>query len=247
VAFHLALLLIFLFLGLPSGAEPDGAKIGLTIQFGLDKEGLGDNETPVNPEHSETETPEITDTEVQPSPSNPVDEQVITQNQVQTIDVNSSEEKQDPVEDPKEKEVDQKLKQIEQAWGNSSDNPQDPVGNGNNEGNDSKGSLNGEPNGDDDTKGQEGKDDKLTNLPRKIRFRPKIENDTKFEGIVYVDIIFDRSGNVIRATPGAKGTRTSNAVLWKKAKDYAMKLKLYPNPNAPAEQRGRIPVEFIAK
>ena len=65
------------------------------------------------------------------------------------------------------------------------------------------------------------------------------------EGIVMVTIIVDRNGDVVRATPGTRGTTTSDKNLWSKAKKAAMTAKFSSNLYSPEEQRGSITFIFV--
>ena len=75
-------------------------------------------------------------------------------------------------------------------------------------------------------------------------FNDKIDNLPE-QGIVVVDIWVDPAGNVIRAKAGAKGTNTLNAVLRKKAEEYALASKFVNDPDAPKEQHGTITYTFV--
>lgn len=71
------------------------------------------------------------------------------------------------------------------------------------------------------------------------------------QGIVVVEIIVDRSGKVVRATPGVKvpneniSTTVSDQSLWNLAKNAALLSKFSANPNAPEGQKGYIVYDFI--
>ena len=60
------------------------------------------------------------------------------------------------------------------------------------------------------------------------------------EGKVVVNITVDRSGNVINAIPGAKGSTTLNKELLKRAKIAALKTKFNSKQSAPTNQQGKI-------
>ena len=65
------------------------------------------------------------------------------------------------------------------------------------------------------------------------------------EGKVVVIITVDRSGNVINAIPGAKGSTTLNKQLLQRAKAAALKTKFNPKQSAPTNQQGKIIYHFI--
>jgi len=66
-------------------------------------------------------------------------------------------------------------------------------------------------------------------------------------GIVVVEIIVDRDGNVISAREGVKGTTTTDPMLLKLAKEAALKSKFTPNNDAPIHQKGTITYYFKLK
>lgn len=71
------------------------------------------------------------------------------------------------------------------------------------------------------------------------------------QGIVVVEIIVDRNGKVVRATPGVKvpdeniSTTVSDQSLWTLAKNAALQSKFSANPKAPEGQKGYIVYDFI--
>lgn len=67
------------------------------------------------------------------------------------------------------------------------------------------------------------------------------------EGSVVVEVNVDRSGKVVQANPGAKGSSTLNPDLLRIAKEAAMKASFQVKPDAPAIQKGTITYNFILK
>ncbi|NJB83270.1 energy transducer TonB [Wenyingzhuangia aestuarii] len=67
------------------------------------------------------------------------------------------------------------------------------------------------------------------------------------EGIVVVKVVVDRSGKVISAEPGFKGTTNTSPCLLKHAKKAALATKWNPDGNAPSKQIGLIRYEFIGR
>ena len=82
---------------------------------------------------------------------------------------------------------------------------------------------------------------------RKAQLLPTPQFNIQEEGKVVVEIIIDRQGNVIRATPGVRGSTTTSDYLKRKAKESAMKAKFSANPDAPEEQTGTIVYTFLLK
>ena len=74
---------------------------------------------------------------------------------------------------------------------------------------------------------------------------PKIQLGSVEEGVVVVDIVIDKYGNVQTADPGAAGTKTSNdTYLFTKAKSACQGAKFNSNPVAPLATQGKVWVEF---
>jgi len=74
--------------------------------------------------------------------------------------------------------------------------------------------------------------------------KPKPAYNCNEEGNIYVSITVDKSGNVVSAQPGAKGTTNSAPCLLESAKDAALKTKFSPDQTAPAKQIGLIIYNF---
>jgi hypothetical protein len=64
-------------------------------------------------------------------------------------------------------------------------------------------------------------------------------------GIVVVDIIVNRDGQVIKAIAGARGTRIQDANLFQQAEAAARKSKFSANPDGPEKRIGTITYNFI--
>ena len=68
--------------------------------------------------------------------------------------------------------------------------------------------------------------------------------DSQQQGKVVVTIRVNRKGNVISASPGAKGSTTTNTYLYAKAKEAALKTTFEANLKAPEIQVGSIIYNF---
>lgn len=80
---------------------------------------------------------------------------------------------------------------------------------------------------------------------RKLIKFPKIGLGTKDEGVVVVEVTIDKYGNVLRADPGAKGTKTTDdKYLFVKAKSACQQAKFDSDPTAPLSTTGKIYVTF---
>lgn len=82
---------------------------------------------------------------------------------------------------------------------------------------------------------------------RKARDLPPPEYKVQEEGKVVVEITVDKYGKVIKAVPGKKGSTTSNTYLLEKAKLAAMNAKFNPDMNGAEVQVGTIVYNFLLK
>ncbi len=76
---------------------------------------------------------------------------------------------------------------------------------------------------------------------------PLPKYDYQGEGRVVVEVSVDRSGKVIQAVSGIKGSTTLDEYLLKVAKDAAMQAQFDTKPDAPMIQKGTITYNFILK
>jgi hypothetical protein len=80
---------------------------------------------------------------------------------------------------------------------------------------------------------------------RKMINFPKIGLGTKDEGVVVVEVTIDKYGNVLKAEPGAPGTKTTDdKYLFVKAKSACQQAKFDSDPTAPLSTTGKIYVTF---
>lgn len=80
---------------------------------------------------------------------------------------------------------------------------------------------------------------------RKMISFPKIGLGTKDEGVVVVEVTIDKYGNVLKANPGALGTKTTDdKYLFVKAKSACQQAKFDSDPTAPLSTTGKIYVTF---
>lgn len=79
---------------------------------------------------------------------------------------------------------------------------------------------------------------------RKPLTRPQPAYDCNEQGTVVVSISVDRSGRVIEATPGARGTTNTAQCLTAKARSAALQTKFEAKEDAPDKQVGKIIYNF---
>ncbi|WP_330442947.1 hypothetical protein [Flavobacterium sp. C4GT6] len=72
----------------------------------------------------------------------------------------------------------------------------------------------------------------------------KLVSDCLEQGIVVVEVHVDRSGKVIKAVPGVRGTTNNAACLLEMAKKAALETKFNGSNKAPEIQLGNISYDF---
>ncbi len=235
--FHALLLLLFILLKLPANeiqAGTEESDEGIMIDFGNSDAGMGETETlQANQTSAEASSQ-------QSSATSQTDENVKTQNVEDAPSIAVKTKTQEvivqPQPDPNLHRVVDKIKN------NSSSNSGD--GNAGTPGNE------GIPDG---TVGalSEGNSPKgkweLKGKGRKMIGKIDIKDDSQETGIVAVEIIVDKYGKVIRATPVLMGSTTTNLYLWNKAKEGLQNKVLFNQSPAGEEARGTIYINFTLR
>lgn len=196
-------------------------------------------------------------------------EDVITQNNEEAIAIKKQKEAKKIEEVKKQKELDRKAeierqkiiaekkkvekekqekaakrKQLDALMGGFSDGKGKATGG---EGNDNQPGDKGKVTGDPNASGYYGNSGSGGNYRlgnRKALAKPKPTYDCNEEGRVFVRISVDKSGKVISAQPGVKGTTNSASCLLNRAKEAALKTKFNADSKAPAKQIGVIIYNF---
>ncbi len=243
VVFHTLLLLIFAFFGL-NYLDPPPEEEGITINFGTSNEGMFNE--PNNPPAEQIENVPVETAVNEPTPVDPVEEQIITQSTDEAPSIDKKEEEKKPIDEPVKKEepkTDENLSNALDKWKNKKSEAGGGDGETGTVGD--QGAINGDPNSNNYKGGGSGDGTSFTLAGRSLVSAPKIKDNSQEEGRVVVDIIVDKYGKVLRATPGARGSTTTSGVLYRKAKDAALKYKFNANPDAAEEQKGQITFIFI--
>jgi hypothetical protein len=243
IVFHVLLILLFLLTGLTYTVPPP-AEEGILINFGFDDQGSGQEQTRSAVENRQEKVEEKTESERVQSRS---DEDVLTQNSEEAPKVNAK--KSENIREEEVKEEPKPSKELSNAmskWKNKSDNKSAS------DGITGKNGDQGDPNGSLDSKsyvgGSGGNGFKLIGLGGRSMVKPPdIKDHSQEEGTVIVDIIVDKNGNVLRASPGARGSTTTSSVLYKIAKEAALSTKFNVSPEAPEQQKGQIVFTFLLK
>ena len=236
VLFHIGLLLCFIFMGLTYQIPPPPEE-GITINFGNQDFGSGSEQPEQIVEEQEITPQEIVN-------NNPVVEDISTQDIEETPTTKLKEQ----LEKPKEiKKIEEKkpepvvnTKALYPGKKQNNSNSQ-----GISEGQGDQGSQDGDPNSNAYTGGGIGTNGIAYQLGgRTIAEIKKPNYNSQQQGKVVVTIRVDRNGKVISATPGAKGSTTTNAYLYSKAKEAALKTTFEANTTAPEIQVGTIIYNF---
>ncbi len=242
IGIHVVLLLLFAFFGL-SYTTPPPEEEGISINLGFVDAGSM-TENPNTSAVAEEQVEEIVPETAQPVESS---EEVLTQDSEEAPAIPEKKEekvvekKEEKKEEPK---PDKNLNKALEKWKNKKDQGE-AGGDGNTDQQGDQGAANGDPNSNSYVGGGSGNGTSFNLSGRNLLSSPRIQDNSQEEGKVVVDIIVDRSGKVLRATAGARGSNTTSALLYKKAKDAAMRTKFNANPNAAEEQKGQMTFIFI--
>ena len=236
--FHALLLLSFLFMGLTYTIPPPQEE-GITINFGFDDFGGGDIQTEKIIEElqenvesvEEINTPEVIETPTQ------------TLEDAPTIKAEDKAKKENPTEKVEEKEDLQPEVNTRALYTgkkiNHSKGEEETIVNGD------QGSEDGDSNVSTRNEGGIGTNGITFNLGgRTVSELKKPIYKSQDQGTVVVTIRVNRYGKVINATPGAKGSTTTNGYLYARAKEAAIKTTFDAKPNAPEVQIGTIVYNF---
>lgn len=236
ILFHLLLLLLFLQFGMTYQDPPPANEGAMMINFG---DAGGGSPSEENTEVTEAAASSSSNnSESTESSSASADENVQTTTN-ETVEMNASPNNSNN-ETTETQETSEPLNEaLTNAWNNNSNNENsnsnanDNSNNSNSTGN-TNGSNTGPANGIGYSLGGRGK----------VSFK-KPDNPTQEDGTVVVDIVVDKYGNVIKANPGARGSTTTNPILYKQAKEAALKAKFTKKLEAVTDQKGTMTFVFI--
>ena len=242
----LLLILLLIVFKIPNPPFPQEESPGIEIDFGNNIEGMG------NTENNGMNNSEVSSIQNTPSKSAPTQKQednsVITNENEQTISLSNNKKHKEiknktltTIDVPAEPSPSNELMNALNKLKNKRTNSTGGDGNSGNAGN------KGDPNGSIDGGGNGGGglgNGKYNLKGRKILPRPEIIDDSQEEGRVVVEIIVDEQGKIIRATPGERGSTTTSAILYAKARQAALGAKFNPSPEGIKEQKGTITFVF---
>jgi outer membrane biosynthesis protein TonB len=253
----LLLLLCIFFFGLKYMDPP--IESGIAVNFGTSIVGSGNIQptepvkTEVNPKVVEEVVEEV---EEDTSADETLAEDVVTQESEESIKIKKeqaavrkaaeAERKAKAEADRKKKEQEEKKRKLDELMGGLNNSDGNASGG---EGDDAvggdKGSEDGDPNADGyyGNGGSGGNGDYQLGS-RKPLNKPKPKYECNEEGLVIVAIEVDRSGKVIKATPGIKGSTNTAECLLSQAKIAALKTTWQADSKAGSKQIGIIKYRF---
>ncbi len=240
---HLGLFLIFLFTGL-TYLEPPPPEEGITINFGTSNQGSGK----IQPESVVTSESQQNDdfSESAQTVNNAVNATDATQDIEEAAAMTKDPQKNQPIEEVKpDPKPDEKLVNLLDKWSKGGGGKTGSEGETGEPGD--QGAEDGDKNSNSHVGSGSGNGFRWNLAGRSINKKPTIRDDSQEEGRVVVDIIVNRNGQVIRATPGAKGSTTTSSYLYKLAKEAAMKTRFDAKPSAAPQQKGQIVFTFLVQ
>ncbi|MDC8005654.1 energy transducer TonB [Aureisphaera galaxeae] len=253
VILHVLILLLLIFFGFKYLDPPP--ENGIAVNFGTTNYGKGN----VQPTEPIKTAPKQTTPEPVPETKTEIKEEVVTQDSEDAPVIKKEKKKKEevkktPKEEPKKvppKKVEPKPdKSTTDALSSLINGPKKDGKSQSGEGNDNKDGDKGDPNGDPNAKsyygtgmGLDGDGNYLLG-GRKALNKAKKTQDCNEAGKVVVSIEVDRTGKVISATPGVRGTTNNSRCLLEPAKRAALATKFNADSNAPAKQIGKIIYNF---
>lgn len=252
VVLHVIILILLFYIGFTYLDPPP--ENGIAVNFGTTETGSG-NIQPLEKIKSapKQETPPPVE-----QPKSEIKEDVVTQDSEDAPVIKKEETKKEQVTPPKKVEPKKPVKKPDPTPDKSTSDALSSLINGpksdgtakGSEGNDRTGGDKGDPNGDPNAnsyygtgKGLDGDGNYLLG-GRKALNKEKFLQDCNEAGIVVVSIEVDRNGNVIKATPGVRGTTNNSRCLLEPAKRAAMATRFNSDSKAPAKQIGKIIYKF---
>lgn len=269
---HIAVLVVLVFFAFAPPKPPE-LEEGILVNFGTDETGLGMIE-PSPPPAKEEATPPPPQTSRKVQPDEPILTQnneeapevkkvdpEAEKKRIEKLEEDRKLKEQLEIERKKKEQEELERKRIEAEQKRQADimnRTRDALANSKNSGTSSKsegvagGSGNqGDPRGSVESKnrgegsglGNEGVSYYLEG--RGFQSLPKPVYKYQEEGRVVVEISVDRSGKVIQANPGIKGSTTLDEYLLRVAKEAALKATFDPKSDAAVIQKGTITYNFI--
>ncbi len=252
VILHLFILLLLFLVGMNYLDPP--IERGIAINFGTSDVGSGD----VQPTEKIESAPQKTSSPPISQPKSDIKDDVVSQENQDAPVIEKEKPKKEQTESivkekPKEevKKADPKPdKSTTDALSNILNGPKSDGKAQGGEGNDNKPGDKGSPDGDPNAsayygtgKGLDG-DGNYQLGGRKALNKEKFMQECNEAGIVVVNIEVDRSGRVVNANAGVRGSTNTSSCLLEPARKAALATKFNPDDKAPAKQVGKIVYRF---
>ncbi|MBT8255192.1 MAG: energy transducer TonB, partial [Bacteroidia bacterium] len=252
VILHVIILILLFFFGFSYLDPPP--EDGIAVNFGTTDYGQG-NDQPTEPVKT---APKQTIPEPIPETKSEIKEEVVTQNNEDAPVIKRETKKEitkvTPREIPK-KEVPKKVeptpdKSTSDALSSLINGPKNNGSAEGSEGDDDRAGDKGDPNGDPNARSYYGNgvgldgDGNYRLGGRSALNKAKETQKCNEAGKVVVSIEVDRSGRVVSATPGVRGTTNNSRCLLEPAKRAALATRFNADSKAPAKQIGKIIYNF---
>lgn len=251
VILHVIILILLFFFGFTYLDPPP--ENGIAVNFGTTDFGQGN----IQPTEPIKTAPKQSNPEPVPETKTEIKEEVVTQDTEEAPVIKKEkkkEVKETPKEEPKKvppKKVDPKPdKSTTDALSSLINGPKNNGTAQGGEGNDTRAGDKGDPNGDPNAKNYYGNgvgldgDGNYRLGGRSALNKAKEPQKCNEAGKVVVSIEVDRSGRVISATPGVRGTTNNSRCLLEPAKKAALATRFNADDKAPAKQIGKIIYNF---
>jgi len=241
IVFHAILLLCIIFFGMSYQDPAPINESAMLIDFGNAGGGSSSASQESEAESTNDNESSTNDLSATENVTASAPENVQTQTTAETIEVNAASSNSAAETTEPEQVVSDNLSNVMDALNNASSSQENSSqNNGSNSGD---GSSTGDGTGVGPGTGPgEGVGWDLVGRGKVSLTTPK--NPTQEDGTVVVEIVVDNKGNVIKATPGARGSSTTNATLYKVAKEAALKAKFTIKAGA-NDQKGKMTFIFI--
>jgi len=241
-------IILLMFIGGMTYLDPP-PETGIAVNFGTSDMGKG----VVQPQHNKPSKPVQQQPKVEPKVEPEIKQDVITQNTEDAPVIKNEKPKPNPKPvKPKPKPKPKPNQNVLDALNNVENAPGAATNNASGEGNDNQAGDKGSNSGDPNASGYYGNGGKngggghgnyqLGN--RKALSKPAPNYQCNEEGTVVVKIYVNKSGKVVRAVPGAKGSSNPAPCLLQAAKKAALNTKWSSDSKAPDQQIGKIIYHF---
>ncbi|MCB0465081.1 MAG: energy transducer TonB [Aequorivita sp.] len=252
VIVHVIILILLFYVGMKYLDPP--LEQGIAINFGTTVTGSGK----IQPTEKIQSAPQKTTPEPVSQPKAEIKEEVVTQDNEDAPVIKKEKPKMEQKETSPKEQPKKEVKKPDPKPDKSTTDALSSILNGpksdgtakGGEGNDNKPGDKGSPDGDPNAssyygtgKGLDGDGNYLLG-GRKALNKEKFVQDCNEAGTVVVSIEVDRSGKVISATPGVRGTTNNSKCLTEPARRAALATKFNADDKAPAKQIGKIIYKF---